>query len=108
MGNSKTNSACRVPLNDDKQEKANRRNAQLRRQSMRASATPNRSRHSLGSQDSPHTPAMDQDIDMPDVTGTAVTPMKRPVPILANFEEWTKLATDNVCSRILRDRPVWG
>lgn len=28
------------------------------------------------------------------VSGTAVTPMKR-VPILANFEEWMKMATDN-------------
>jgi condensin complex subunit 2 len=28
------------------------------------------------------------------VGGTAVTPMKR-VPILANFEEWMKMATDN-------------
>jgi hypothetical protein len=32
---------------------------------------------------------------MPNVGGTAVTPMKR-VPILANFEEWMKMATDNV------------
>jgi hypothetical protein len=32
---------------------------------------------------------------MLDVVGTAVTPMKR-VPLLANFEEWMKLATDNV------------
>lgn len=63
---------------------------------MRASATPKRNRRSLGSQDSPHTPAMDQDIDMPDVTGTAITPMKRPVPLLANFDEWIRLATDNV------------
>lgn len=85
-----------MPLNDDKQEKANRRHAQLQRESIRASATPNRYRRSLASQDSPHTPGMDEDIDMPDITGTAVTPMKRPVPILANFEEWTKLATDNV------------
>ncbi|KAF1965028.1 barren [Bimuria novae-zelandiae CBS 107.79] len=88
-------STTKVPLNDDRQEKANRRHAQLQRESMRASATPARSRRSLAVQDSPHTPAMDEDIDMPDVTGTAVTPMKRPVPILANFEEWTKLATDN-------------
>jgi condensin complex subunit 2 len=29
------------------------------------------------------------------VSGTAVTPMKRAVPILANFEEWMKMATDN-------------
>lgn len=29
------------------------------------------------------------------VGGTAVTPMKRVPPILANFEEWMKMATDN-------------
>jgi condensin complex subunit 2 len=33
---------------------------------------------------------------MPDVTGTAVTPGKRVMPLLANFEEWMKMATDNV------------
>lgn len=43
---------------------------------------------------SPHTPSQDE--DMPDVTGTAVTPMKRVMPLLANFEEWMKMATDNV------------
>jgi len=36
---------------------------------------------------------------MPDVAGTAVTPMKRVMPLLANFEEWMKMATDNVCTR---------
>jgi condensin complex subunit 2 len=32
---------------------------------------------------------------MPDITGTAVTPGKRVMPLLANFEEWMKMATDN-------------
>jgi condensin complex subunit 2 len=36
----------------------------------------------------------DLDDDVITVGGTAVTPMKR-VPILANFEEWMKMATDN-------------
>jgi condensin complex subunit 2 len=36
----------------------------------------------------------DLDGDMLMVGGSAVTPMKR-VPILANFEEWMKMATDN-------------
>jgi len=38
----------------------------------------------------------ENDLDGDDfmVGGTAVTPMKR-VPILANFEEWMKMATDN-------------
>jgi condensin complex subunit 2 len=41
------------------------------------------------------------------VTGTAVTPMKR-VPILANFEEWMKMATDNVgIALALYLAPVW-
>jgi len=33
------------------------------------------------------------------VSGNGVTPMKR-VPILANFEEWMKMATDNVSIRV--------
>jgi condensin complex subunit 2 len=88
-----------VPLNDDRQEKANRRHAihEAQRNSMRASATPARSRLSLGgSLNSPYTPSQEQD-DMPSVAGTAVTPMKRVMPLLANFEEWMKMATDNVC-----------
>ena len=90
----------RVPLNDDRQEKAIRRHAQqAQRNSMRAStATPARRRisHAVG-QHSPQTPSQDPD-GMPDITGTAVTPGKRVMPLLANFEEWMKMATDNVCA----------
>lgn len=47
----------------------------------------------------PRTPHGSRSINIDDdegfvVGGTAVTPMKR-VPILANFEEWMKMATDN-------------
>jgi condensin complex subunit 2 len=44
----------------------------------------------------PRRPGNDNDLDggVMMVGGTAVTPMKR-VPILANFEEWMKMATDN-------------
>ncbi|KAF1943401.1 barren [Clathrospora elynae] len=89
----------KVPLNDDRQEKAIRRHAQheAQRNSLRAStATPGRRRISLAAgQASPHTPSQDEDQDMPDVIGTAVTPGKRVMPLLANFEEWMKMATDN-------------
>jgi condensin complex subunit 2 len=91
----------RVPLNDDRQEKANRRHAlnEAQRNSMRSSGTPARRRVSqLAGEDSPHTPSQDQD-DMPGVAGSAVTPMKRVLPLLANFEEWMKMATDNVRNR---------
>ncbi|KAH6844442.1 condensin complex subunit 2/barren [Alternaria alternata] len=91
----------KVPLNDDRQEKAIRRHAQqeAQRNSMRAStatATPGRRRTLHGADhDSPQTPSQDQD-DMPDITGNAVTPGNRGVmPLLANFEEWMKMATDN-------------
>ena len=56
----------------------------------KAAASPARKRKSLG--DGPQTPS--QDDDEYGVAGNAVTPMKR-VPILANFEEWMKMATDN-------------
>ena len=32
---------------------------------------------------------------MPDVAGSAVTPMKRVLPLASNFEDWIKMATDN-------------
>ncbi|KIW03249.1 uncharacterized protein PV09_05470 [Verruconis gallopava] len=89
----------RIPLNDDRQEKANRLQsrkahdeAQLNQ--IKAAATPLRKRKSLGPGASPHTPAQNDVDGMPEVGGAAVTPMKR-VPILANFEEWMKMATDN-------------
>jgi condensin complex subunit 2 len=84
-------------INDDREEKAKRRQAlhEAQRNSLRASNTPAKSRVSqVAGQNSPHTPS--QDVDMPDVAGTAVTPMKRVMPLLANFEEWMKMATDNV------------
>jgi len=91
--------ANRIPLNDDRREKANRlhnrqaaHEAQLN--SIKAAATPIRHRMSLAAGGSPHTPK-DGFEAIPSVGGTAVTPMKR-VPILANFEEWMKMATDNV------------
>jgi len=94
----------RIPLNDDRVEKANRlagrqalHEAQLNQ--IKAAATPLRKRRSLiggSGANSPHTPAQDQEnMGGLNVSGNAVvTPMKR-VPILANFEEWMKMATDN-------------
>jgi len=90
----------RIPLNDDRQEKAKRfqsrqafHNAQL--DSIKAAASPVRKRKSFGPNgDGPNTPQQGDDEDIY-IGGAAVTPMKR-VPILANFEEWMKMATDNV------------
>jgi condensin complex subunit 2 len=89
-----------IPLNDDKQEKADRlysRQAQheMHMSQIKAAATPMRKRRSLIA-NSPHTPAQDDGDGLLLIAGTAVTPMKR-VPIMANFEEWMKMATDNVC-----------
>lgn len=87
-----------IPLNDDKEEKAKRlqqRQAQYSQQmsQIKAAATPQRKRRSMGlGGDGPATPS--QDDDLYGVRGDHVTPMKR-VPILANFEEWMKMATDN-------------
>ncbi|KAI8228267.1 Condensin complex subunit 2 [Colletotrichum sp. SAR 10_77] len=110
------NSPVKIPLNDDVEEKARRaqsRHALQERQKNElkaAAATPLRKgRHSLedienspgGSR--PKTPGargsrartvVDEDDDDIVVSGSTVTPMKR-VPILANFEEWMKMATDN-------------
>lgn len=88
-----------IPLNDDNEEKRKRlqnRQALHSKQmsQIKAAATPTRKRKSLGvGEDGPATPAQDDD-DVYGVRGDHVTPMKR-VPILANFEEWMKMATDN-------------
>ncbi|KAF3074889.1 Condensin complex subunit 2 [Trichoderma lentiforme] len=99
-------SPIKIPLNDDAQEKGQRMNNRKALQEkqikeIKRAATP---RNSLGiggfdngSQD-PNTPrgtrgGLDDD-DPIMVGGVSVTPMKR-VPILANFEEWMKMATDN-------------
>ena len=101
-----TDSSARIPLNDDRAEKSVRfqsRQAlhEIQMNQIKAAATPVRKRRSLAhpSSGSPRTPSTQtQDNEGSPglaVVGSAVTPMKR-VPILANFEEWMKMATDNV------------
>jgi condensin complex subunit 2 len=86
-----------IPLNDDRSEKAARLQSRHIAHSkqldqLKAAATPNKKRRSLGAVgEGPETPSQDDGFG---VRGDAVTPMKR-VPILANFEEWMKMATDN-------------
>lgn len=95
---------CRMPLNDDREEKSVRfksRHAlhEMQINQIKAAASPAKQRRSLRP-DSPRTPnSQDKENEgLTVVGGSAVTPMKR-VPILANFEEWMKMATDNVGSR---------
>ncbi|TKA54562.1 hypothetical protein B0A55_13302, partial [Friedmanniomyces simplex] len=92
-----------IPLNDDGQEKAARLQsrkllASKQFDQLKAAASPQRAgkRKSLGGGDGgPHTPSQDEAGSAHyDVAGNGVTPMKR-VPLLANFEEWMKMATDN-------------
>ena len=105
-----TNKPTRIPLNDDAQEKAKRLQSRhasysIQMNQIKAAASPMRRQSVLPNNDSPSAPKtplrrgpagkenimLDDDIN---VGGSAVTPMKR-VPILANFEEWMKMATDN-------------
>lgn len=105
----------RIPLNDDREEKAVRFHSrqalhEIQMNQIRAAASPMRKRQSLGSNGSPKTPGMEDQENalghtLAVVGGNAVTPMKR-VPILANFEEWMKMATDNV--RILVQSRIPG
>ncbi|KAI1390209.1 barren [Hypoxylon trugodes] len=104
-------SPLKIPLNDDAQEKKGRlhsRRALHEKQInelQAAAATPaKKAGHRLADienaspRSNPRTPrrgAGDDDDDVYVVGGNSgVTPMKR-VPILANFEEWMKMATDN-------------
>ncbi|KAK0389579.1 hypothetical protein NLU13_3154 [Sarocladium strictum] len=100
-----------IPLNDDAQEKGQRMNSRKARHEqqineIKAAAgtlTPRKGAHRLDDGDNvatgsgPGTPRVgvdDGEIEAFTVGGVSVTPMKR-VPILANFEEWMKMATDN-------------
>ncbi|KAI0486406.1 condensin complex subunit 2/barren [Xylaria cf. heliscus] len=109
-------SPLKIPLNDDAQEKKGRlhsRKALHEKQIselQQAAATPaKKAGFRLADLDAasplsnPRTPRRGRDdyVDDDDdddndvvVVGSGVTPMKR-VPILANFEEWMKMATDN-------------
>ena len=98
-------SPVKMPLNDDRGEKAVRFQSRqalydIQMNQIRAAASPIK-RKSLGLAGNPRTPTSDDkendDSQGLNVVGNAVTPMKR-VPILANFEEWMKMATDNVRS----------
>lgn len=88
-----------IALNDDDSEKAQRLQSRKafnskQRDQLRAAASPARKRKSMGADGAPLTPSQDDGSQQYSVAGSAVTPMKR-VPILANFEEWMKMATDN-------------
>lgn len=87
----------KIPLNDDSAEKANRVKERtllqsIQKQKMLAAASPGARRQTLGAEGSPKTP---RNIGARDGAIDAVTPLRK-VPILANFEEMMKMATDNV------------
>lgn len=105
----------RIPLNDDRGEKAARLQSRqalhdLQMNQIRAAASPMRQlkNYEKAASTSPRTPGRTpiESKSRPDgkendpeggisvVSTNAATPMKR-VPILANFEEWMKMATDN-------------
>ncbi|ODA82963.1 hypothetical protein RJ55_01472 [Drechmeria coniospora] len=103
-------SPVKIPLNDDAQEKGERMNSrkalhEKQINQIKAAATPRKASIRLDDLENASpgsamgTPRRNRaGIDMGDenvmVGGVAVTPMKR-VPLLANFEEWMKMATDN-------------
>ncbi|KAI1814306.1 condensin complex subunit 2/barren [Poronia punctata] len=115
-------SPLKIPLNDDAREKKGRLHSrkalhekQINELQQAAAGTPARKSgfrladlDNASPRSNPHTPRrgggggggggvmLDDDDDDEDlvVVGSGVTPMKR-VPILANFEEWMKMATDN-------------
>ncbi|MCJ1436056.1 hypothetical protein MMC27_005434 [Xylographa pallens] len=100
----------KIPLHDDRREKAVRLQSRqalhdLQMDQIKAAASPMRrtSNHERISNSSPKTPQGYRADGKENregggllgaIGGGAMTPMKR-VPILANFEEWMKMATDN-------------
>ncbi|MCJ1395905.1 hypothetical protein MMC18_008791 [Xylographa bjoerkii] len=103
-------SHVKIPLNDDRREKAVRLQSRqalhdLQMNHIKAAASPIRkiSNHERATSNSPRTPQdyrahgkenKEDEGPLATIGGGAMTPMKR-VPILANFEEWMKMATDN-------------
>ncbi|KAH0536263.1 hypothetical protein FGG08_006842 [Glutinoglossum americanum] len=101
-------SPIKIPLNDDAREKAVRLQSRqalhdLQMNQLKAAASPRRrlNPHERAASTSPKTPktivagrGKENDHGLVVVGSSALTPMKR-VPILANFEEWMKMATDN-------------
>lgn len=95
----KAGSTITIPLNDDASEKARRaynrqtlQDAQMNK--IIAAATPRKPSQAPGEGGSPSivvTPGRGGGVNVV----TQQTPVKK-VPILANFEEWMKMATDNV------------
>ncbi|KHJ32534.1 putative condensin complex component cnd2 [Erysiphe necator] len=107
---SPSKSPIKIPLNDDAQEKAKRLQSRqalhgIQLNQIKAAASPVRRLANFDRADSssppsnPKTPRRigkenEFDTGLLKLGGNAVTPMKR-VPLLANFEEWMKMATDN-------------
>jgi condensin complex subunit 2 len=91
----------KIPLNDDSAEKAKRLRERsllqsIQKQKMKAAASPGNRRQTIGTDGSPKTPRNVGTTRSGEGIGIdAVTPLRK-VPILANFEEWMKMATDNV------------
>jgi condensin complex subunit 2 len=77
------------PMRKMNQNKHNRAASESPRTPRSSAAHDMRRRISRGLQNEPNSPGQ---LDV--IGGASVTPMKR-VPILANFEEWMKMATDN-------------
>ncbi|KAI9795895.1 MAG: hypothetical protein M1833_006622 [Piccolia ochrophora] len=101
--------AMNIPLNDDAHEKAVRLQSRqalhdLQLNQLKAAASPMRklNNYDRATSSSPKTPKEAARVRTKELDGTglgvfggtSMTPMKR-VPILANFEEWMKMATDN-------------
>ncbi len=100
----------RISLNDDAQEKAVRLQSRqalhdIQMNQLKAAASPMRrlNNHARAASSSPKTTGVyevrgkeNTDLNLAVVgSGAGASPVKR-VPLLANFEEWMKMATDNV------------
>ena len=92
----------KIPLNDDDAEKAKRikkrsmlQEVQIRRQSFKQAGTP---RIGLDGESSVEgTPKTPRNVGSLRESLNPITPLRR-APLVVNFEEWMKMANDNVCT----------
>lgn len=93
----------KIPLNDDNAEKAKRvkklsilQEVQIRRQSFKQAGTPRKGLDGEIPVSVEGTPKTPRNVGSLRESLNPITPLRR-APLVVNFEEWMKMANDNVC-----------
>ena len=101
MNRNPSPAGIKIPLNDDDAEKAKRmkkrsmlQEVQIRRQSFKQVGTPRKGLDGESSVEG--TPKTPRNVGSLRESLNPITPLRR-APLVVNFEEWMRMANDNVC-----------